>query len=78
MPTRKFSDAAKSALLFILICLAVEACSERVRNSGGRTVAESEETAVIWGMPGELVKAGGAGIVAPLGRIADQLLAWTA
>jgi len=35
MPTRKFSDAAKSALLFICICLAVEACSERVRNSGG-------------------------------------------
>jgi hypothetical protein len=35
MPTRKFSDAAKSALLFVLICLAVEACSERVRNSGG-------------------------------------------
>jgi len=34
MPTRKFSDAAKSALLFLL-CLAVEACSERVRNSGG-------------------------------------------
>jgi len=32
---RKFSGAAKSALLFILICQAVEACSERVRNSGG-------------------------------------------
>jgi len=31
----KVSDAAKSALLFILICLAVEACSERVGNSGG-------------------------------------------
>ena len=39
MPTRKFSDAAKSALLFILICLAVEACSERVRNMFGTLVA---------------------------------------
>jgi len=39
MPTRKFSDAAKSALLFILICLAVEACSERVRNVFGTQVA---------------------------------------
>jgi len=38
MPTRKFSDAAKSALLFILICLAVEACSERARNSGGSRI----------------------------------------
>ena len=28
---------------------------------GGRTIAESEETAVVWGMPGELVKAGGVG-----------------
>ena len=35
MPMLKLSDAAKSALLFILICLAVEACSERARNSGG-------------------------------------------
>jgi hypothetical protein len=43
MPTRKISDAAKSALLFILICLiliclAVEACSERVRNPGGSRI----------------------------------------
>jgi two-component system, chemotaxis family, protein-glutamate methylesterase/glutaminase len=54
------------------------AAMTRLHVGGGRTVAESEETAVIWGMPGELVKAGGAGVVAPLGRIADQLLSWTA
>ena len=40
---------------------------------GGRTIAESEETAVIWGMPGELVKAGGADWVVPLPRIAEHL-----
>jgi two-component system chemotaxis response regulator CheB len=40
---------------------------------GGRTIAEAEETAVVWGMPGELVKAGGAEWVLPLPRIADRL-----
>jgi len=41
---------------------------------GGRTIAESEETAVVWGMPGELVKAGGADWVVPLSEIAGRLL----
>ncbi|WP_210528131.1 chemotaxis-specific protein-glutamate methyltransferase CheB [Rubellimicrobium arenae] len=41
----------------------------RLRGQGGRTIAESEATAVIWGMPGELVRAGGADIVAPLDEI---------
>ena len=37
---------------------------------GGRTIAEAEETAVIWGMPGELVAAQGANWVLPLADIA--------
>ena len=41
---------------------------------GGATIAEAEETAVVWGMPGELVKAGGAGRVLPLPAIAAGLL----
>jgi two-component system chemotaxis response regulator CheB len=45
-----------------------------LRAKGGRTIAESEETAVVWGMPGELVRAGGATIVLPLDGIADALL----
>jgi two-component system chemotaxis response regulator CheB len=45
----------------------------RLRALGGRTIAEAEETAVVWGMPGELVKAGGAAWVLPLPRIAEQL-----
>jgi len=40
---------------------------------GGKTIAEAEETAVIWGMPGELVKAGGADFVVPLPEIAHRL-----
>jgi two-component system chemotaxis response regulator CheB len=47
-----------------------------LRAAGGRTVAEAEETAVVWGMPGELVRAGGAEVVAPVHRIAQVLLDW--
>jgi two-component system chemotaxis response regulator CheB len=46
----------------------------RLKAEGGRTIAESETTAVVWGMPGELVKNGGAGLVVPLGQIAATIL----
>ena len=42
---------------------------------GGLTIAEAEETAIVWGMPGSLVERGGAGMILPLGRIAAALLA---
>ena len=41
---------------------------------GGRTIAEAESTAVVWGMPGELVKIGGAGDVRPVEEIAAVLV----
>jgi two-component system chemotaxis response regulator CheB len=44
-----------------------------LHGAGGRTVAEAEETAVVWGMPGALVQAGGAGFVEPVNRIAARL-----
>jgi two-component system chemotaxis response regulator CheB len=44
-----------------------------LRAAGGFTVAEAEETAVVWGMPGELVRAGGASVVAPLEALAARL-----
>jgi two-component system, chemotaxis family, protein-glutamate methylesterase/glutaminase len=49
-----------------------EAMTE-LRAQGGRTIAEAEETAVVWGMPGELVRAGGASWVVPLSKIAHRL-----
>jgi two-component system chemotaxis response regulator CheB len=49
----------------------------RLRSEGGRTIAESEETAVVWGMPGELVKAGGADFVLPVQKIAERLVELT-
>jgi two-component system chemotaxis response regulator CheB len=45
----------------------------QLRAQGGRTIAEAEETAVVWGMPGELVRAGGASWVVPLPQIARRL-----
>jgi two-component system chemotaxis response regulator CheB len=44
-----------------------------IHTGGGTTIAEAEETAVVWGMPGELVKANGADFVVPLHKIAAQL-----
>jgi two-component system chemotaxis response regulator CheB len=48
----------------------------RVHELGGRTIAESEETAVVFGMPGELAGLGGADLVLPVDRIGGQLAAW--
>jgi two-component system chemotaxis response regulator CheB len=43
---------------------------------GGRTIAESEESAVVFGMPQDLIRRGGAGVVLPSNRIASQLTRW--
>ncbi|MFC4068035.1 chemotaxis-specific protein-glutamate methyltransferase CheB [Actinoplanes subglobosus] len=47
-----------------------------VKEGGGRTIAEAEETAVVWGMPGELSRRGGATVVLPAYEIADKLADW--
>lgn len=44
-----------------------------LRALGGQTIAEARETAVVWGMPGELVAADGADWVLPLPEIAGCL-----
>jgi two-component system chemotaxis response regulator CheB len=45
-----------------------------LHKAGGLTIAEAEETAVVWGMPGSLVRAGGADTVEPLENIASRLV----
>ncbi|MBE9607105.1 chemotaxis-specific protein-glutamate methyltransferase CheB [Acetobacteraceae bacterium H6797] len=50
----------------------------RLREQGGRTIAEAEETAIVWGMPGALVRSGGAEAVLPLEEIGSRLLEWLA
>jgi two-component system chemotaxis response regulator CheB len=47
-----------------------------IKKRGGRTIAESEETAVVFGMPAELIERGGASLVLPLDKIANQLNVW--
>jgi two-component system chemotaxis response regulator CheB len=50
------------------------AAMAELKQAGGRTIAEAEETAVVWGMPGALVKLDGASVVTPLDRIAETLM----
>jgi two-component system chemotaxis response regulator CheB len=47
-----------------------------IKQRGGRTIAESEATAVVFGMPAELIERGGATVVLPSTRIAAQINAW--
>jgi two-component system chemotaxis response regulator CheB len=47
---------------------------KRLRQGGGHTIAEAESTAIVWGMPGELVKNGGAEMVRPLEDIAATII----
>jgi two-component system chemotaxis response regulator CheB len=47
-----------------------------IKQRGGRTIAESEASAVVYGMPAELVGKGGASLVLPVEKIAAQVSAW--
>jgi two-component system chemotaxis response regulator CheB len=47
-----------------------------IRQRGGRTIAESADTAVVFGMPAELIERGGATLTLPLNRVANQVKAW--
>jgi two-component system chemotaxis response regulator CheB len=47
-----------------------------IRKRGGRTIAESEDSAVVYGMPAELVNKGGASVVLAAEKVAAQLTAW--
>jgi two-component system chemotaxis response regulator CheB len=51
------------------------AAMTELKARGGYTVAESAETAVVWGMPGALVELDGASSVRPLDEIAGTILA---
>lgn len=53
------------------------AAMTRLHRMGGQTIAESAESAVVFGMPGELVAMGGATCTLPVARITEQVLEWT-
>lgn len=48
----------------------------QIKARGGRTIAESAETAVVFGMPQELINAGGATAVLPCHEVARFLCGW--
>ncbi len=45
-----------------------------IRRAGGATIAESDETAVVFGMPRVAIERGGADVVAPVYQVADRIL----
>lgn len=47
-----------------------------IKKRGGRTIAESEESAVVYGMPAELVGKSGASLVLAAEKIAAQVSTW--
>jgi two-component system chemotaxis response regulator CheB len=46
----------------------------RIRQAGGRTIAESEESAVVYGMPREAIERGGADVIAPSWQVAQHIV----
>ena len=48
--------------------------AQRVREAGGRVIAESEATALIYGMPKSVVEAGAADSIADLGEVAEEIV----
>ncbi|RLB24255.1 MAG: chemotaxis response regulator protein-glutamate methylesterase [Deltaproteobacteria bacterium] len=46
----------------------------KIREAGGRTIAESEETAVVFGMPKEAIRRGGAEFVLPSYKIGEKIV----
>jgi two-component system chemotaxis response regulator CheB len=48
----------------------------RLHRQGGRTIAESADTAVVFGMPAELIQRGGATAVLPATEVARRVCQW--
>ena len=47
---------------------------KRLHETGAYTIAQDEDTSVVWGMPGEAVKAGAVDVVLPIYDICDNIL----
>jgi two-component system chemotaxis response regulator CheB len=47
-----------------------------LKAEGGRTIAEAESSAVVFGMPAELIRLGGATLTLPARTIPGQLVSW--
>jgi two-component system chemotaxis response regulator CheB len=52
------------------------AAMAELRRRGGRTIAQDEATSIVFGMPAELIRLGGANVVLPSSTIAREIVAW--
>ncbi len=69
--------AGKNAIGVIMTGMGADGAESllRMKQAGIPTVAQDEETSVVWGMPGAAVKLGAADEILPLGKIAGRVLA---
>ena len=47
---------------------------KKIKDSGGRTIAESEATCVVYGMPKAVVESGLADKIVPIDEIAGEII----
>jgi two-component system chemotaxis response regulator CheB len=48
-----------------------------MRNAGARTIAQDEETSIVFGMPKEAIERGAAEMILPLGKMAPLIMSWS-
>ncbi|HEY6252078.1 MAG TPA: chemotaxis response regulator protein-glutamate methylesterase [Candidatus Angelobacter sp.] len=72
------SSAGANALGVILTGMGDDGASGMldIKRAGGSTVAQDEETCVVFGMPQKAISTGAVDSVAPLSRISELILSW--
>ena len=70
------TNVGKNAIGVILTGMGVDGAAglKEMQELGARTIAQNEQTSVVWGMPGEAVKLGAVNSVLPLPKIASSIL----
>ena len=71
--------AGKNAVGVILTGMGTDGAQGllEMRKAGASTIAQDQESSIVWGMPGEAVKIGAADYVLPLDNIAEMALSLT-
>jgi len=66
----------KNIIGVMLTCMGYDGSDAfaQIKKLGGKTIAESEESAVVFGMPKELIEKDGTTFVLPADKIANQLI----
>jgi two-component system chemotaxis response regulator CheB len=73
---RSASEACRERMIAVIMTGMGDDGAEAIRDvkqQGGRTIAESSESAIIFGMPAEAIKTGAVDEILPLSRIAEAI-----